>query len=92
MRRNITIPILVVISLLFFVLAPIVPLGWPSGTYQSSYHYDCPAGDNRVQGLPLPYTMSISYAIFKVGFIYDQQLNPPLAFETGSTINLPCNF
>jgi hypothetical protein len=73
------------------VVAPVVPLGWPSGTYEASYHYDCPPGDNRTQGLPVPYTMSVSYAVFRVGFIYDQQLNPPLAFETSSTISLPCN-
>ncbi len=91
MRRNVTITLVVVIFLLVFIIAPVVPLGWPSGTYQGSYQYDCPPGDNGIQGLPIPYTKSISYAIFKVGFIYDQQLNPPLAFETGSTIHLPCN-
>jgi hypothetical protein len=92
MLRNVAITLAAAIFLLFFMIAPAVPLGWPSGTSQGFYHYDCPSGDNRTQGLPLPYTMSISYAIFKVGFIYDQHLNPPLAFETSSTINLPCNF
>ncbi|HYY91519.1 MAG TPA: hypothetical protein VE955_05970 [Candidatus Dormibacteraeota bacterium] len=77
---------------IIFVVPPIVPVGWPSGTYQSSFQYDCPPGDNLTQGLPLPvYTMSVSYAVFKVGFIYDEQLKPPLAFEASSTIHLPCN-
>jgi len=92
MRKRIVIGIVFVISLSFIIFAPIVPLGWPSGTYQATYQYNCPPGDNRLQGLPVPYTMSISYAVFKIGFIFDQQLNPPLAFETGSTIHLPCKF
>ena len=90
MRKMILIALALVVSDSFVVLVPVIPLGWPSGTYQSSYQYDCPPGENRVQGLPLPYTMSISYDVSKIGLIYDQQLNPALAFEVGSTIHLPC--
>jgi hypothetical protein len=84
--------LVIVISLLFVIVAPVVPEGWPSGVSQGSFQYDCPPGDTRVQGLPVPYAMSMSYAVFKVGFIYDLQLSPPLAFEVGSAIHLPCRF
>ena len=92
MNRNIVIALAIGISIAFIILAPVVPQGWPSGMYQGSYQYDCPPGDNRIQGLPVSDTMSISYAVFKIGFIYDQQLNPPIAFDAGSTIRLPCKF
>lgn len=89
-RRHAVIAIAIAIVVLFFITAPIVPEGWPSSTWQTTFRYNCPAGDNSTQGLPIPYTSSISYAVLKVGFIYDQQLSPPLAFVVGSTINLPC--
>jgi hypothetical protein len=80
----------VVIFLLFFVLAPVIPSNSFSGSYQVVIHYECPPGTNKTR-LPSPFTMSISYAIFRFGMIYDDQLNPPIGFETGTTINLPCN-
>jgi hypothetical protein len=91
MRKNTAILLAITISAAFLLVAPVVPPGWPSGTFEGRFHYNCPPGDSKIQGLPVLYTMSVSYALFKVGFIYDQQLNPPLAFETSSTINLPCN-
>lgn len=90
MRKMILIALALVVSASFVVLVPVLPLGWPSGLSQSSYQYDCEPGDSRVQGLPIPYTMSISYDVLKMGFIYDPQLKPPLVFEVGSTIHLPC--
>jgi hypothetical protein len=81
------------ISLLFVIVAPIVPVARPAGVFAQSFQYDCPPGHNRAQGLPNPfYAMAISYAVFKVGFIYYEQLNPPLALETASTIHMPCRF
>jgi hypothetical protein len=63
-------------------VAPIVLVAWPSGVFAESFQYDCPPGHNRTQGLPnLFCTMAISEAVFKVGFIYDEQLNPPLALR-----------
>lgn len=93
MRRRNTILLVVVVVLAFFVLVPVVPEGWPSGTYSGGFQYDCPPGSTNMTRLPVPFTMSLSYAVFKVGMIYDDQLNPPhFAFETGTTIHLPCPF
>ncbi|TMI22675.1 hypothetical protein E6H31_01330 [Candidatus Bathyarchaeota archaeon] len=94
MRRNTAITLMVAIFLSFFILVPVYPEGLvpPGTTYQGlGYKYDCPPVDNLVQGLPSPSIMSISYALFKVGMIYNEQLRPPIAFETSSTIHLPCN-
>lgn len=93
MRKRKTILLTVLVLLSFFVLAPVIPEGWPSGPYAGSIQYDCPPGSTNMTALPVPYSMSISYNVFKIGMIYDDQLNwPHFAFETGATVHLPCPF
>ena len=91
-RKTIVLVLILLIVVLFIVTVPVFPEGWPFHTYSGTYQFMCPPNDFRNQGLPLPFSASISYNLFKVGFIYDLQLKPHFAFETSSTINLPCNF
>ena len=91
-RRNVIL-LTTLVFLAFFVLVPVIPEGWPSGTYTGSIQYDCRPGSTNMTRLPVPYTVSASYAAFKVGMIYDDQLNPPhFGFEIGPTVHLPCPF
>ena len=85
--------LIILVLLTFFVLAPVIPEGWPFGTYTGSIQYDCPPGSTNMTSLPVPYSMSISYSVFKIGMIYDDQLHwPHFAFETGPTVHLPCPY